>query len=251
MRLILPALGALALLAACSGPPGEVAAPDAIDRMEKAEVEAIVKEYLIREPEVLIAAFGELEKREAAIKVAKAEALWPELLKAKDDPVLGRADAPITIVEFTDYNCGFCKSATPWVMNHVDDRRGDIRFIIKESAVRGANSELAARAALAAHRQGKYREMHIALMKVPANAYTQETIDRIGTSVGLDLDRMNKDMADKALHDIVARHVDEFDRAGLDGTPGFFVNGKYVAGFDTQSLEALIASERETARKGG
>ena len=87
MRLILPALGALALLAACSGQSGEVAAPDAIDRMEKAEVEAIVKEYLIREPEVLIAAFGELEKREAAIKVARAEALWPELLKAKDDPV--------------------------------------------------------------------------------------------------------------------------------------------------------------------
>jgi protein-disulfide isomerase len=136
-------------------------------------------------------------------------------------------------------------------MSHVDDRRGDIRFIVKESAVRGANSELAARAALAAHRQGKYREMHIALMKVPANAYTQEVIDRIGKSVGLDLDRMKKDMDDKALHDIVARHVEEFDRAGLDGTPGFFVNGNYVAGFDTQSLEALIASERESAKKGG
>lgn len=242
---------ALALLAACSGQKAEIAAPDAVDRMQKAEVEAIVKEYLVREPDVLLAAFAELEKREAAIKVAKAEAIWPELVKSQGDPVLGPADAPITIVEFTDYNCGFCKSATPWVMSHVDDRRGDIRFIVKESAVRGANSELAARAALAAHRQGKYREMHVALMKVPANAYTPEIIDRIGKSVGLDLERMKKDMNDKALQDVVARHVDEFDKAGLDGTPGFFVNGKYVAGFDTESLEALIADARQSAKKGG
>ena len=100
--------------------------------MEKAEVEAIVKEYLIREPEVLIAAFGELEKRESALKVAKAERMWPEMIKAKGDPVLGNAKAPITIVEFTDYNCGFCKNATPWVMNQVDNRRSDVRVIVKE-----------------------------------------------------------------------------------------------------------------------
>lgn len=256
MRLTIVLCGAFALLAACSGGQTQEAAapapaPDAIDRMEKAEVEAIVKEYLVREPEVLIAAFAELEKREAAIKVAKAERMWPELIKAKGDPVLGNPKAPITIVEFTDYNCGFCKSATPWVMDQVDNRRSDVRVIIKESAVRGANSDLAARAALAADRQGKYRDMHIALMKVPANAYSPELIERIGKSVGLDTERMKRDMEDKALHDIVAQHVTEFDQAGLDGTPGFFVNGKYVAGFDRESLEALIAEAREGGKKGG
>ena len=251
MRRTLVAGAAFALLAACSGQAKEVAAPDAIDRMEKAEVEAIVKEYLVREPEVLLAAFAELEKREAALKVAKAERIWPELIKAKDDPVLGNPKAPITIVEFTDYNCGFCKNATPWVMNQVDNRRSDVRVIIKESAVRGANSELAARAALAAHRQGKYREMHIALMKVPANAYSPDVVERIGKSVGLDVERLKRDMEDKTLHDLIARHVAEFDQAGLDGTPGFFINGKYVAGFDQQSLEALIAEAREGAKKGG
>jgi protein-disulfide isomerase len=239
------------LVAACSGQAKQVAAPDAVDRMSKAEVEAIVKEYLVREPEVLIAAFGELEKREAAIKVAKAERMWPEFIKAKGDPVLGNAKAPITIVEFTDYNCGFCKNATPWVMNQVDDRRSDIRVIVKESAVRGANSELAARAALAASRQGKYREMHIALMKVPANAYSPEIIERIGKSVGLDVERMKRDMQDKSLHDLIAQHVSEFDQAGLEGTPGFFVNGKFVAGFDQQSLEALISEARDSTKKDG
>jgi protein-disulfide isomerase len=136
-------------------------------------------------------------------------------------------------------------------MNQVDNRKSDIRVIIKESAVRGANSELAARAALAADRQGKYREMHIALMKVPANAYSPEIIERIGQSVGLDTARLKRDMEDKSLHNLIARHVAEFDQAGLDGTPGFFINGKYVAGFDQQSLEALIADAREGAKKGG
>jgi protein-disulfide isomerase len=205
----------------------------------------------VREPEVLIAAFGDLEKREAALKVAKAERMWPEMIKAKGDPVLGNPKAPITIVEFTDYNCGFCKSATPWVMNQVDNRKSDVRVIIKESAVRGANSELAARAALAADRQGKYRDMHIALMKVPANAYSPEIIERIGQSVGLDIARMKRDMEDKSLHDLIAQHVTEFDQAGLEGTPGFFVNGKYVAGFDQKSLEALIAEARDGAKKDG
>jgi protein-disulfide isomerase len=243
---------AFTLLAACSGQARETAAPapDAIDRMEKAEVEAIVKEYLVREPEVLIAAFAELEKREAAIKVANAERMWPELIKAKGDPVLGNPKAPITIVEFTDYNCGFCKSATPWVMSQVDNRKSDVRVIVKESAVRGANSELAARAALAADRQGKYRDMHIALMKVPANAYSPEIIERIGKSVGLDTERLKRDMEDKSLHDLIAQHVTEFEQAGLEGTPGFFVNGKYVAGFDVESLDALIAEARD-GKKGG
>ena len=248
MRLNIILGAALAMLAACSGGQAkEVAAPAAIDRMEKAEVEAIVKEYLLREPEVLLAAFGELEKREAAIKVAKAERIWPVLISSKGDPILGNPKAPITIVEFTDNNCGFCKNATPWVMNQVDNRKSDVRVIIKESAVRGANSELAARAALAADRQGKYREMHIALMKVPANAYSPELIERIGKSVGLDVERLKRDMEDKSLHDLIAQHVTEFDQAGLEGTPGFFVNGKYVAGFDQQSLEALNAEPREGA----
>ena len=77
--------------------------------------------------------------------------------------------------------------------------------------MRGANSELAARAALAADRQGKYRDMHIALMKVPANAYSPEIIERIGKSVGLDIERMKRDMEDKALHDLIAQHVTEFE----------------------------------------
>jgi protein-disulfide isomerase len=242
-------LGAAIALAACGGKPKEVAAPDAIDRMSKAEVEAIVKEYLVREPEVLLEAFAELEKREQESKIAAAEGMWANIIKADGDPVLGPKNAPITIVEFTDYNCGFCKAATPWLMEQVDNKRGDIRVIMKESAVRGENSEFAAKAALAAHKQGKYREMHVALMKAPPNSISPELVERLAKSIGLDFERLKRDMQDASLDKLIEKHVEEFSNAGLDGTPAFFINGRYVSGFNQESLDALIATAREAGKK--
>lgn len=245
MRLqIMTAAAALMALTACSG-QGAVKAPDSVDGLTKAQVEAIVKEYLMREPMVLAEAFGELQRREEEQKVAAAENAYKQVKISKDDPILGRPDAPITIVEFTDYNCGYCKLATSWVMNQVDDRRGDVRVIIKESAVRGSNSEMAAAAALAAHKQGKYREMHIALMKVPANAYTPEIIEQVGKSVGLDVARMRTDMNAKDVREAVKASINDYANVGLEGTPSFFINGVYIGGFGEQHLNDIVKQARE------
>lgn len=241
------ALAALAF-SACSG-QGPVKAPDSVDGLTKAQVEAIVKEYLMREPMVLAEAFGELQRREEEAKVAATENAWKQVSLSKDDPSLGPADAPITIVEFTDYNCGYCKLATSWVMNQVDDRRGDIRVVIKESAVRGTNSEMAAAAALAAQNQGKYREMHLALMKVPANAYTPEIIEQVGKSVGLDVARMKQDMNSKQIKDKVEASIADYQKVGLEGTPSFFINGVYIGGFGEQHLNDVVAQAREKLKK--
>lgn len=248
MRHLLTITAAALALAACSGQQGAVKAPDAVGDLSKAQIEAIVKEYLMREPIVLAEAFGELQRREEEAKVAATEAAWSKVTLAKDDPVLGPADAPITIVEFTDYNCGYCKLATSWVMSQVDDRRGDIRVVIKESAVRGANSEMAAAAALAAKNQGKYREMHLALMKVPANAYTPEIIETVGKSVGLDIARMKQDMNSKVIKDRVQASVKDYENVGLEGTPSFFINGTYVGGFGEQHLNDVVKAARDKVK---
>ena len=245
--IITSALAALAL-SACSG-QGSVKAPDSVDGLTKAQIEAIVKEYLMREPIVLAEAFGELQRREEETKIAATENAWKQVSLSKDDPTLGPADAPITIVEFTDYNCGYCKLATPWVMNQVDDRRGDIRVVIKESAVRGTNSEMAAAAALAAQNQGKYREMHLALMKVPANAYTPEIIEQVAKSVGLDVARMKQDMNSKKIKDKVEASIADYQKVGLEGTPSFFINGVYIGGFGEQHLNDVVQQARETLKK--
>jgi protein-disulfide isomerase len=243
------ALSALLALgaAACSG--GEVKAPDSVGGLEKAQVEAIVKEYLLREPEILFEMQTAYQRNQLATQTLAAEGAWEKLLAtSKDDPFIGRKDAPITIVEFSDYDCGVCKAAVPWVLAQVDDRRGDIKVIVKESAVRGEDSRRAAIAAMAAHSQGKYREMHVALMKAPANAYTPANLEKIAQSVGLDIPRWKKDMADANLIKRVDRSVEEFDMAGLQGTPSFLINGRFVGGFGQEELESLIEATRQKIR---
>lgn len=244
MRLHVTFAALLALgAAACSG--GQAKAPDSIDRMSKAEVESIVKEYLLREPEILFEMQAAYQRNQLATQTLAAEGAWDKLMaSSKDDPFIGRKDAPITIVEFSDYDCGVCKMAVPWVMSQVDDRRSDIKVIIKESAVRGADSRRAAIAALAAHNQGKYREMHVALMKAPANAYTPENLEIIARSVGLDVARWKSDMGKPELAQRVDRSVSEFDGAKLQGTPSFLINGKFVGGFAQDELESLIEATR-------
>jgi protein-disulfide isomerase len=237
------------LATACSPGGGAAKAPDSIDRMSKAEVHAIVKEMFLTEPEFLEEVVAKLEENKAVAQAKTAEAAWATMSKVGDDPSIGPANAPITIVEFTDYNCGYCKAAVSWVMNQVDDRRGDVRLVVKESAVRGTNSELAAAAALSAQKQGKWREMHIALMRVPANAYTPEIVDTIAKSVGLDMNRFQKDLASKETKQRMERSIQEYQDVGLEGTPTFFINGAYVGGFGEDHLNDLVKQEREKLKK--
>lgn len=243
----LPALLApLLLMAAAACSNGEVKAPDSVGGLQKAQVEAIVKEYLLREPEILFEMQTAYQRNQIATQTLAAEGAWEKLLaSAKDDPFIGRKDAPITIVEFSDYDCGVCKVAVDWTIAQVDDRRGDIKLIIKESAVRGDDSRRAAIAAMAAHQQGKYREMHIALMRAPANAYTPANLETIARSVGLDVARWKADMAKPELIQRVDRSVSEFDMAGLQGTPSFLINGRFVGGFGQQELDSLIEATRQ------
>lgn len=243
MRTILMTLVAAVGLAACG--QAEVKAPDSIGRMEKAEVEAIVREYLLREPEILFEMQRAYQVKEALQQTLVAERAWDQLIaSSQDDPTIGPKNAPITIIEFSDYECGFCKRALPWVIDQVDDRRGDIRLIVKESAWKEATSEPAARAALAARKQGKYREMHIALMSAPFGAHTPEHMETMARSVGLDIPRWKADMASAEVTAQIKKFDEEYKLAGISGTPSFLVNGTFVGGFDQAGLESLIEAKR-------
>jgi hypothetical protein len=253
MRLQLSLAAMLALgAAACSGPAGKAKAPDSIDKMAKADVEAIVKEYLLREPEILLEMQTAYEKKQLDQQTAQAETAWPALLaSAKDDPYIGPKDAPITMIEFSDYDCGVCKSAMPWVISQVDDRRGDIKLIIKEAAWRGEGSHRAAMSALDAHNQGKYREMHVTLMKMPSSAYTPEILEQVAQSIGLNIPRWKADMAKAETSGHVDRSLKEFESSGMRGTPAYLINGKFVGGFNQQELESLIEATRQMVSKKG
>lgn len=231
-QLLVCAATACLTLSACSGGGG---APDSVDRMARSEVEAIVKEYLVSNPEVLQAALVEVEALERDQK-------FVQLLSAPGDPTIGPADAPITIVEFFDYNCGYCRQANDWLFEQVDDRRGDVRVVFKEYPILAQSSLDATKAAMAAERQGKYREMHIALMKSPD--VTAERISSIAKSIGLDERKFTADMEDPAILEHVQRIYAEAEAVGVNGTPGFFVNGAFQSGFREDVMEAML----ETAR---
>ncbi len=91
--------------------------------------------------------------------------------------------------------------------------------------------------------------MHIALMRVPANAFTPEIIDTIAKSVGLDMNRFKADMASKDTKDRVQRSIDEYAKIGLEGTPTFFINGTYVGGFGEDHLNDVVKQAREKVKK--
>lgn len=238
MRTLKPTLlvlGALAF-AACSQAGG---APSSVDRMAKSEVEAIVKEYLLKNPEVLSEALTELGKHEQ-------DKLFTSLLAEGGDPVIGPKDAPITVIEFFDYNCGYCKVANEWVFEQAADKRGDVKVVFKEFPILAETSVEAAKAALAADRQGKYREMHIALMKT--KDLTPAGIDKVATSVGLDMAKWKSDMASDGVLIQIDRVMGQAERAGIQGTPGFFINGEFLNGFDKGRLDKIIEEARAEAK---
>jgi protein-disulfide isomerase len=231
------ALSTLALAPACTGErSGE--APGSVARMPASEVESIVRSYLLENPEILAEAFSELNRREQA-------KLFQDIISNPDDPSIGPENAKVVVVEYFDYNCGYCKAANEWLFRQVDDKRGDVRVIFKEMPILAETSLIAARGALAADRQGRYRDMHLALMK--ARDLSQAGVEATAQSLGLDMKRFRSDMAS----DDVLAHIEtvarESERAQVRGTPGFFINGEFLNGFDEARLSALI----EQARKQG
>src|SRR5262249_3062609 len=153
----------------------------------------------------------------------RAAEAFANLTAHDNDPSLGPKNAPITMVEFFDYNCTFCKAANPWVFQQLDSSKGQVRIVFKEFPILHEDSIAASKAALAANRQGKYREMHLAMMRT--KDFTQDHLEQIAKSVGLNVEKFRKDMADPAFQAHIERVHREAQEASVDATPGFFING--------------------------
>ena len=145
--------------------------------LNKDEVREIVREYLLENPEIIREALIELQKKE---DLASINAVRDQILHDPRDVTIGPDDAKVTIVEFFDYNCSFCKRSTDWLVKAVEEHPDDIRVIFKEMPLldgRTKTSRNAARAALAANEQDKYFKMHVALMA--ERSLTEERILKI------------------------------------------------------------------------
>jgi len=159
-------------------------------------------------------------------------------------PVLGPATAPITIVEFSDFQCPYCVLATPQIDALVRTYPQQVKLIFKEYPLEiHSEAYIAASAALAAHKQGKFWPMYSSLF-AHHNDLTRPALLALAKDNNLDIERFEKDMDSKEIRDAIKKDVQDGDRANVEGTPTIFLNGqRYNGRIDVQDLKPLIDSE--------
>ena len=214
---------------------------------QRQAIEGIVHDYLMKNPEVLLDALRSARKKLHRDAEAKAEkALNDRRTEIFDDPATpmgGNAQGDVTIVEFFDYRCPYCKQMQPSLETLLKEDH-KLRFVYKEMPVLGAASVAAAHAALAAQRQGKYEAFHTAMMAAKGQI-TDDTVFKVASSVGLDIDRLKRDMTAPAIAEAINNNLVLAEALNITGTPGFIIGGKIVTGaLDPESLRKRIADAR-------
>jgi protein-disulfide isomerase len=216
---------------------------------DKGKIEQTIRDYLLAHPEVIVEALEKYQaEQEKAAAEKQAQALVErreELERAPDAPVLGNPDGNVTVVEFFDYRCPYCKSVAHSFIDFFESD-GNVRFVLKEFPILGADSEFAAKAALAAHMQGKYREMHIALMDFKGKV-TSEDVRRLAAGIGIDVARLEQDMQSPAIIDSINRNLALGEALGVRGTPAFVIDDEMIPGaISAEEMHKRIAAARGT-----
>jgi protein-disulfide isomerase len=250
MRRIVPWV-ALTIAAglALAGAAGAADAPKAFSPEQEKAIREVVRDYLVNHPEVLVEAIQALqEKQQAAEKDQRQKALAAyraELEQDADSPVAGNPKGNVTIVEFFDYRCPYCKSVSDRLFDTVK-ADGNVRYVLKEFPILGPESVVAAKAALAARKQGKYVEFHRALMAVRGNL-DENAVMALAKTVGLDAKRLRDDMDGPAIAASLDRNLKLAQALKIDGTPAFVVGDQLVPGaVSTEALKTLIDQTRKT-----
>jgi protein-disulfide isomerase len=243
MRLLL----ALALAVIPVVIAGPARAGEALTPAQTKAVQEIIRDYLTKHPEVLIDAL------EAARAKAKADELHATEMAIRDhraalydDPdsvVGGNPNGDVTLIEFFDYRCPYCKEVQPSLERLLMKDR-HLRIVYKEFPILGAASVYAAKMALAARAQGKYLAFHRAMMDTKGSI-SDDVVRHVAASVGIDVAKAEIGMKNPAIEAVIKKDYALADALGIAGTPAFILGGKLIPGtIDLASLMQLIASAR-------
>ncbi|MEM6993233.1 MAG: DsbA family protein [Myxococcota bacterium] len=171
-------------------------------------------------------------------------------IRPDDAPAVGPDDAPVVIVEFLDFQCPYCRKAHAQEVKGLLDKHGDnVRLAVRQLPLEiHIEARGAALAALAAHRQGKFFPFHDRLLE-HSGELGRNTFVEWAEALGLDKDRFLADLDDPALSAVVAEDVRLAAKVGVNGTPAYFVNGRYLSGFRKGVLTTLVEEELAEADK--
>jgi protein-disulfide isomerase len=214
-------------------------------------VEHVVEQYLRTHPEIIeetlqiLQAKREAEERERVRVVIAAR--QEDLLNDPNSPVSGNPAGDVTVVEFFDYRCGYCKQVAGAV-TQLQKEDANVRVVYKDFPILGETSELAARAALASKVQGKHLAFHEALL-ASKNDLIQESLFAIATEVGLDIEQLQTDMQAPLIQSTIDRNRTLARELGISGTPGFIIGTELVPGaLDLKDLKSLVAHIRKRTK---
>ena len=208
----------------------------------KAEIEQIVHDYLMKHPEVILEAVSKYQETQRVDEKKKAQQSittnQQQLVADPATPTAGSPDA-ITVVEFFDYRCGYCKRMAPTVLKLVSGSK--IRLVYKELPILGPDSVVAAKAALASRKQGDvYTKFHQDLMALEG-AITMASIEKVAVKNNLDMAKLKADMEAPEIQAYISATQKLAEAIGVNATPSFVIgNELYTGAMDEQEFQKAL-----------
>lgn len=249
LRSFAPVLVACGLAASLMA-PGASAQSDTVSPQDRASIEKIIREYLIQNPEVLQEALVELERRQQQVQEdAQKQALAAHseaLTRSPHGIVVGNPEGDVTLVEFFDYNCGFCKRAVSDVvaLTKADPK---LRVVLRDMPILGPDSVEASVVALAVREQlegEKYFEFHTRLMNSRGRVGKDRAM-AVAKEMGVDLARLQKDLESPKIREALSETLELGDKLSLTGTPAFVIGDAIIPGaVGAEPIKQRIASMR-------
>lgn len=221
---------------------------------QRGEIESVVKDYLLKNPEVLRDAFVELERRQKAeeeeARIKAITELSGLIFNAPKQAVFGNPNGKVTLVEFFDYNCGYCKRALDDIMALVKEDK-DLRFVLKDFPVLGPGSVEAAEVAIAMLNQAngdKYLQFHTKLLGARGQVGKAQAL-AAAKEIGADMGRLEKDLASPQTRAVLQDVMKIADKLQLTGTPTFVLADEVIVGaVGRDQLKARISNVRKCGK---
>ncbi len=245
------AIGRLAQAAPNAAAPS--ASDGQFDAAQKAAIGQIIKDYLLANPEIMLEVQTALDAKMETLQAEKLKIALQsnasEIYRSKA-PVAGNPTGDIPVVEFFDYNCGYCKRAFIDIAKLVEQDK-KVKLVLKELPILSKGSEEASRVALAAGMQDKYWAMHRALIAIKGPANEASALKAAEKVPGIDMGKLKADMASESVTAEIGRVRELAQKMGIQGTPHFLVGDRAIAGAPTDLLQQMQGHVAELRKAGG
>lgn len=223
-----------------------------LNAAQKDDVRKIVEETIKEKPELIIQSLTALREREQAKMLAEQgknlKEVLPKLLSSDGLTVLGNPKGDVTVVEFFDYNCGYCKRILP-VLQEILKTDKNVRWVLVDLPILSEASKFAAKAALAAEKQGKFLDFHLELLGFKGQLDEAKVLE-IAKDAKLDVEKLKKDITSPAFEKQIADNSAAARAIGVNGTPAFVVGDQFAPGaIGLEALQELITKARKAGKK--